>query len=412
MKFSSKLACVFLIPSIAISTFTFAETNVVERSSSITLSSLANDLYQRFLPQQKQLAQQQKIDANTELANAAFAEAATVNLEHYNDVIGSSDGFQEWQGSVDLPLWLPGQKQQQLALSESLTAELPANRSYLLLAASEQVRNLVWSVALAETKVIQSMQVWQAAQELEENVKSRVAAGELAGTEGLLAQSHVLEMQSEYLQAKTDLDLALTNYQHQTGQQVLPIIFEENLSIETSINQQHPYLVLLEQEINTLRTKQELARYEGAVNPSLSVGVRRERGGHDESFNHSVGVGINIALDDGVYRKSNIADASSALADASIKRQQIKHELESNYFRRLNELEAKQQQLKLIVKQEATAREYLLLQQRAFDLGEIDLVSLLRSRVLANDAHNRKISLQISIKHAISQANQALGVLL
>ena len=182
------------------------------------------------------------------------------------------------------------------------------------------------------------------------------------------------------------------------------------MSTQTTINQQHPYLALLDQKISTLRTKQQLARFDGAINPNLSVGIRRERGGHDESFTHSVGVGISFALDDAVYRNSNIALAASSLADADIERLQLERDLQTELLRQRYQLQAKQQQLELVVKQEKTAQQYLLLQQRAFDLGEIDLVSLLRSQALVNDAHNRKISLQVNIKHAISAVNQSLGI--
>jgi len=399
-----------VITGLVQSPFTFAETRVFERSSSMTMSSLVKNVYDRYLPQQKERAQQQRIDANTEFANARFADTASINLEHYNDVIGSSDGYQEWQGSVDLPLWLPGQQQQQLALSQTLSAELPAYQQRLLLEASAKVRNVLWPVVLAETEVAQTWQTWQTAQDLEQNVASRVTAGELAGTEALLANSHALEMQSRYVQAQSALDLALASYQNQTGENALPENFEETLSTQTTLNSQHPYLALLDQKIATLRTKQELARFDGAINPNLSLGIRRERGGHDESFTHSVGVGISFALDDAVYRNSNIATAGASLADADIERLQLERELQAELLRQRHQLQSKQQQLTLMIEQEKSAQQYLLLQQRAFDLGEIDLVSLLRSQALANDANNRKTGLQIDIKHAISAVNQALGV--
>jgi len=410
MMFRNKLACVFVVTGLVLSPFTFAETMVFERSSSMTMSSLVKNVYARYLPRQRERAQQQQIDANTKFANASFAATASINLEHYNDVIGSSDGYQEWQGSVDLPLWLPGQKQQQLALSHTLSAELPAYQQRLLLDASAKVRAVLWPVVIAETDVTHSWQTWQSAQELEHNVISRVKAGDLAGTEALLAHSHALEMQSRYLQAQSDLDLALARYQNQTGENTLPAIVEETLSPQTTIDQQHPYLALLDQKIATLRTKQELARFDGAINPNLSVGIRRERGGHDESFTHSVGVGISFALDDAVYRGSNIALAAASLADADIERLQLERELQAELLRQRHQLQAKQQQLELVIEQEKTGQQYLLLQQRAFDLGEIDLVSLLRSQMLTNDAHNRKVSLQVSIKHAISAVNQSLGI--
>jgi outer membrane protein, heavy metal efflux system len=410
MKLRNILTCLCLMIGLVFSPYSMADITI-ERSSAMSLSSLVKKVNERQLASLKQLAQQQQVNANTALGNALFAGTANVNLNHFNDVIGSSDGFQEWESSVDLPLWLPGQKQQQLALSDTLSAEIPAYQQRLLLDASATVRSTVWAVALTETNVKQNYQVWQTAQKLEQNVASRVKAGELAGTEALLASSHALEMQGRYLQAKTELDYAWNNYQNYTGEMSLPENIKESLSEQTHINQKHPYLALLDQQILTLRAQQDLARFDGAVNPNLSFGLRRERDDHDDDYNNSVGIGISFALDNEVYQNPNLASAASELADATIERQRLERELQDALLRHRHQLQAKQQQLELVNEQDKTAKKYLLLQQRAFDLGEIDLVSLIRSQSLADEAVNRKTSLQVDITHAVSTVNQALGMI-
>jgi outer membrane protein, heavy metal efflux system len=410
MKLRHTFTCLFLMTGLLLSSYSIAEVTI-ERSAAMSLSSLVKTVQERQLASLKQTAQQQQVDANTALGNAIFAGTANVNLNHFNDAIGSSDGYQEWESSVDLPLWLPGQKQQQLALSDTLSAEIPAYQQRLLLDASATVRSTVWAVVQAETKVKQSYQVWQTAQNLEQNVDSRVKAGELAGTEALLASSHALEMQGRYLQAKAELDYAWNNYQNYTGQMSLPEKIEENLSEQTVIDQKHPYLALLDQQILTLRAQQDLARFDGAVNPNLSFGLRRERDDYDDDYTNSVGVGISFALDDEVYQNPNLANAASELADANIERRRIERELQDNLLRLRHQLHSKQQQLELVNKQDKTAKQYLLLQQRAFDLGEIDLVSLIRSQSLADEAVNHQTSLQVDIKHAVSTVNQALGMI-
>jgi len=410
MRLRHTFTCLSLLTGLLFSPYSIAEVTI-ERSAAMSLSSLVKSVQERQLASLKQTAQQQQVDANTALGNAMFAGTANVNLNHFNDAIGSSDGYQEWESSVDLPLWLPGQKQQQLALSDTLSAEIPAYQQRLLLDASATVRSTVWAVVQAETKVKQSYQVWQTAQNLEQNVASRVKAGELAGTEALLASSHALEMQSRYLQAKAELDYAWSNYQNYTGKMSLPEKIEENLSEQTVINQKHPYLALLDQQILTLRAQQDLARFDGAVNPNLSFGLRRERDDYDDDYTNSVGVGISFALDDEVYQNPKLANAASELADANIERRRIERELQDNLLRLRHQLHSKQQQLELVNKQDKTAKQYLLLQQRAFDLGEIDLVSLIRSQSLADEAVNHQTSLHVDIKHAVSKVNQALGMI-
>jgi outer membrane protein TolC len=391
-----------------------AEVLKLELSNAITLSSLTDKVYQQHPAHDNGLAQQQLINANSSLANARFADAPNINLLHQNDIVGSDDGLQEWIGSVDLSIWLPGQKKQQLSLSDKMAAELPAYEQQIRLDASATVRELIWNAVLANNATTQAYQVWQSAQKLEQDVAARVKAGELAGTALLLADTNVLDMHSQYLLTQAELEIALKNYRYYTGENALPQHYEELLSDlnNSVISQQHPSLMIMEQQINTLRTKQDIAHFEGVSNPILSVGVKSERSIRGEHFNNSVGVGVSFSFDDSVYRQPAIANAAKELADVEITRQQLERKLNIILFSQLHDLETKQQQLELVKEQNITTQQYLALQQRAFDLGEIDLVSLLRSQSLANASTNRKLALEIDIKHAVAKVNQALGVTL
>ena len=422
MSFQTKLTLVCIAAGMGISQSTFAEIVQLEHSTDVTLSSLTQAVYERHPALHNELAQQQQINANTDLANATFADVKSISVSHFNDVIGSDNGSQEWEGSVDMPLWLPGQKQQQLVLSDKLSAELPAYKQQIKLDASAKVRELIWNVVLADNVTIQAHQVWQSSKELEKDVAARVNAGELASTEHLLANNNTLEMHGQYLLATAELEHALNSYQYVTGENSLPQVYEESLPVAYSdnqqphslavIDQQHPSLMLLEQQINTLRTQQDLAQFDGAVNPSLSVGVRSERGERGENFNNSFGIGVSFALDNDVYRRPAIANAAKELADAEITHQELERALNITLFSQLHDLDTKQQQLVLVNEQNEATQKYYSLQQRAFELGEIDLVNLLRSQSLANETQNRQQALEIDIKHMIAMTNQALGLVL
>lgn len=419
MSVRAILSSVLITLGVSFSHNLLAEIVTPERSDAVTLTTVTDKVYQQHPAQQMDAVMQQQSNANTDKANAFFADASTVNLSHQNDVVASNNGLQEWEANLEMPLWLPGQKQQQLALSDKILAEIPAYKQALRLQASGQVRDLIWKVALAEAASKHAWQAWQTAQKLESDVKTRVTAGELANTELLLANTNVLEMRSKYLELAAELEHAISSYKHVTGEQYLPTKYDESLPelasghhADVVVNQQHPSLLILDQQIDTLRTKQDLAKFDGAINPNLSVGVRRERGDRSEAFDNSFGVGISFALDDKVYRQSAVADAARELADAEVARKQLERELNITLFSVLHDLETKQQQLTLIDEKDATTQKYLALQQRSFELGETDLVTLLRSQELANESHSRKQVVEIEIKHLIAKVNQAMGLLL
>ena len=389
-----------------------AETLSLQRSDAVTLSSLVQKVYEPHPSRQNELAYQQKVEANTDLANALFADASQVLLIYNDDVVGSGDGFREFDGGVVMPFWLSGQKQQQQALSEKIAAEVPAYQQQLKLQISATIRDLVWNIITAETAEIQAKKTWETAQRLEQDVAARVKAGDLAGSELLLASTNALEMNSHYIEAQGELGNALTIYQQFTEETALPQQVEEILSSKTNIDAQHPSLALYDQQINTLRAEQGLAHYEDAVNTTFYVGVKSSRDDNHSSFNNSLGLGITFALDDDVYRQPAVADAGIDLTNAEVARQNLARQLRIVLSSEIYDLEVKKQQLELAIEHDKTTQQYVLLQQRAFDLGEIDLVALLLSQKLANESRSRKQLLEVSIKHMTAKVNQAVGIVL
>lgn len=389
-----------------------ADTVQASYSEALTLSSVAEQVYQRLPGKLGETKFSQLKQANDDVSRSLFAAPATANLSHYNDAVGSGDGFQEWEGSVDLPLWLPGQKQANQAVSTKIMAELPAYQAELKLQASGEVRDRIWHVKLAEAELAQSTQVWVTAQQLENDVKTRVEAGDLPTTEALLAGSNTLEAESKRLQAEANLRQQLKAYQLLTGTDAIPSQIAESLSEASDISATHPVLALQDQLIGRLQAEMGVAQYAAASNPNLSVGVRRERGDDSESFNHSLGVGISIALDDKRYSQPAIAEASVALTEAQVTRMQLEKQLQQQLLLSKENLAANQAQLALVTEQDKTTQQYYQLQKQAFDLGELNLVELLRSQVLANESQSRKRRLEVLIEQNIAAVNQALGVIL
>ncbi len=381
-------------------------------SSSLSLSSVTEQVYQRLPGKLAESKFTQLQQANEALGNALFAEPATASLDHFNDGIGSSDGYQEWEGSVDMPLWLPGQQQAQQALSSKIIAQLPAYQNRLRLQASGEVRELIWQVKLAQARLQQATEVWETAKLLQQDVESRVKAGELAANEALLASSNTLEAHSQMVAAESDLSQQLKTYSLITGLQSLPAQVTEQVSDKNEVPASHPVLMMQDQVIARLQAEMGVARFEGSANPSVSVGVRRERGDDSESFNNSLGIGFSMPLDNKRYSQLAVAESAAALADAQVARQELERQLNKKLLASLESLSATRQQLALVAEQDQTTHQYYQMQKRAFDLGEINLIDLLRSQLLANESRSRKRELEVLVEQQKAQVNQSLGVIL
>ncbi len=378
----------------------------------VTLKSLTNYVYNQAPARQGESSLQALSDARKARASTLFAEPATISFNHFNDGIGSGDGLREYESAVSMPLWLPGQKRQQQNWSQELANQLPYYQQRLRLEASGLVRQHVWQVMYAAAKVRQAETTQENAKALYDSVTKRVAAGDLPETEKLLAESHLLSMQNQRQNAQNQLQQTINQYYYHTGQRSLPADVEETLPAQREITAAHPLLAELSQQIATLRSEMHNAQYAGAVNPSVSVGIKRERDNGSEPFNNSLGLGFNMAIGDEPYSEPAIAEAAKAMADVDIARQQLKKQLEAQLLAQLDQLQAQQAQQQRLREQYDLSEAYLERQQASFEFGQIDLMTLLRVEAQAYENRAQVQMLEIAIGQTIAEINQTLGVTL
>lgn len=378
----------------------------------VTLKSLTNYVYNQAPARQGESSLQELSEARKTRASTLFAEPATISFNHFNDGVGSGDGLREYESAVSMPLWLPGQKRQQQNWSQELANQLPYYQQRLRLQSSGLVRQHIWQVMHAAAQVRQAETTLENAEALFDSVKKRVDAGDLPKTEKLLAESHLLSMQNQRQNAQNQLQKTINQYHYQTGQRSLPIDVEENLPPQQEITVDHPLLAELSQQIATLRSEMHNAQYAGAVNPSVSVGVKRERDNGSEPFNNSLGLGFTVAIGDKPYSEPAIAEAAKAMADVEIARQQLKKQLEAQLLAQQDQLQSQQAQQEMLRKQYDLSAAYLERQQASFEFGQIDLMTLLRVEAQAYENRAQVQMLEIAIGQTIAEINQTLGVTL
>lgn len=399
------LVCLF----IGLSASVISHAGLAEDAAPITLKTLTDYVYIHHPARHAEASMDALAASRSALAGQLFAEPLSLSVNHFNDVIGSGDGLQEWETSIEMPIWLPGEKRQQQNLSRHLAAELPYYQQRIRLDASAQVREHVWKVMLAAVKVRHAEVLQENSESLLSNVQQRVKGGDLASSESLLAQSHQLEMQSQLATAKVDLQQNLNQYRYLTEQKVLPDEVEEGLATPVVIHRDHPLLAEMEQKIARQRSEVANAGYDNVRHPSLSLGVKRERDEHADPYNNSIGVGISFALNDVRYQQPAIAVASRQLAELQIAQQQQVRQLEAALLAALDRLKTLQQRQTVLKQQLEISQEYVSMQQRSFEMGGINLTTFLRSQEVADKHRHQLLQLEIEIQWKIAQINQITG---
>jgi outer membrane protein TolC len=385
-----------------------------------SLNEAVEQAWQRTRQADVQAARSAELDARERVNGAWFPESPTVGADVRRDLPrwaepfgaqqGSERGMNEWEVGVSVPLWLPGQRDAQGKVITGERAESGARATADRLVVAGEVREALWSVVRTRSVSTLAAARRDAAQALERDVARRVAAGDLARTDLLLAQSELLASRAALAQAEADERGALEVYALLVGVRALPRDALEDVPSDAAL-EGNPALVAALERIAASRARLDLAQTVRRDSPTLSIVPRFEREVDGGDYRNTVRVGIAIPLDTDVRNAPRIAAASTAYAEAQVAALAVKRSLETALARARNAVDAAAAQAAIAESQRAVADENLQLIDRAFRLGERGLVDLLRVRAIAREAQIASELARSELGLARARLNQTLGVM-
>jgi outer membrane protein TolC len=332
-------------------------------------------------------------------------------LRYQSDQMLSDDGLRETEGYVELPLWLPGQRQAREALASRLLAEADRGPEQLRWKVSEQVRERAWTLRLAQAARVLAEHQLESTKAFEDEIRRRVTAGELARTDLILAQQETSRRESVHQEAIATEQQARAAWVSYTGFEQLPDNLEEDFRASGEIGDSHPLLAAAAATVQRQRAARDDARISQRANPLLYLGARRERGSSDDPHINSLGAEIKIPFGGAGHAAPAIAEAEAALTEAEAKYLETRNELELALEQQRLALEQAKTGVALARNRNQLAQEALRLSERAFELGESNLRALLLAR---QDGAAAALNLELrSLERLrdIARYNQALGVI-
>ncbi|MEX2488571.1 MAG: TolC family protein [Pseudomonadales bacterium] len=393
-----------------------AESNLavinIPTASGLSLADVLEATYQRNPSREVLKARLDEAAAIRRQANALLADDAALQVRHNTGQVGNVENLREWEWGVELPVWLPGQRDARRQVAENRTQSVTASKHALQLAIAGQLRDLLWTIRANSNQALLNHKAWQTARDLEQDVNRRVEAGELAHLDRVLARQETLDRQEAYLNARATLKQNFSRYRILTGLETIPAQFREQQANNQTVDQNHPGLADAMASVETKRAKRKQVEIERRDNPTVMVGTRHERpAAIGNKYENTIGVTVNIPLGLPAQAAPRIAAAESSLAQSQTERDLLKRELDISLQKAKDRLAATGEALELAQKQAQLARENLALTRRSFDLGETNLFDLLRVQAKAFrtelNLRQRKIELQANI----AQYNQAVGVI-
>jgi outer membrane protein TolC len=274
-----------------------------------------------------------------------------------------------------------------------------------------QVREAVWTAALAAGRLKQAEQALISARALEREMAQRAAAGELAPMEVALAEQDTLARALEREDARLAWAQALQAVRLLSGQETLPEPLEETPPDARALPDDHPALLATSALTDQARAGRERVRRDRFGQPVVSLGMKQARDQRGLDTTDSLQLEVSLPFSLKRLHAPELAAAERSLTEAEVEQRQTRRELE----RRLAEAElawrGAADALALAERQQQTAARSLKLTERAFALGELDLNRLLRAREQARLADLTLALRRLERGRATARLNQALGVI-
>ena len=374
-----------------------------------TLQQAVDSAWRRAPVAQTLEARQNEAAAARGLAGSWLATSPTLGLSQRNDTGASGRDQRESDLSVSTSIWLPHQKRARETLAERSTEEIAAHLSATRLEIAGLVRSRLWEAAAARVMLDERQGHVQHLEQLAEEVQRRVKAGDLARSDGLLAEQEVLAARVQVLHARTAAAEALARYRVLTGLPELPALEPEPLhETDAPANLR---LQAAQASEGRARASLRLAEASRTAPPTVALSVRREDERTLREPARSIGIALQIPLGSAGRNRSIEAQASTVIATAAAEAAQVHASAAADVEVARERLANTRLALATANARAAALHEHTALFAKAFQHGERGLAELLRSHALTHEADVAVAQQRVALGLAHASLNQALGIL-
>jgi len=373
------------------------------------LQSLFEQAWQRSAAGRSQAARAGEAHAVDAQSRSWLANAPVLGVGQRTDRWNDGQGQRESEASLSATLYLPGQVNARRAFSNRNMEQVEAQRDKARLDLAGELRTRIWDAAAAEALLDEREVHFKRTDALLSEIMRRVHAGELARSDGLLAQQEVAAARVAAEEARSAARTALARLQQLTGNPVAPEAVAEQLaSKEVSPD---PRLAVAQAAERTAAAALRVADTARLPSPTLTLSTHRERESQLVSPQRSIGVAVQIPL--GSAGRNQVAQSQALVqkAAAAAEAEQLALTLESERALAKARVQDANAALEAARQQAAAMREYSELIEKAFRLGERGLAELLRGHMLSHEAQVAARRQQVALGRAHAMYNQAAGVL-
>ena len=395
-------------------------------SLSATASPMAPTLEQAVEAAWQRATQAREVEGQTQRATAErvaisslWAAPPALEFSYRDDRWQTSAGRREAEAGLAWPLWLPGQRKARGAAVgadvELSQAAVQAGRLHF----AGLVREAAWGIAAQKAESDLADAQVRSLQEISDDVRRRVKAGDLAHADALAAQSEALAAQSAQLAARQRLSASQSQWMTLTGIALAPYLPSVPVSEGTAVSpggahfavETHPDARVAALTVERARKRLDVVAATRRDPPELLLRIRQDIPGRGESAQNSIGVGVRIPLGTASRNQPLQAAALSELDVALTTKQRIEERLTAEAALAQTAMQSAEQQLEADRQRSVLLRERAALSDRSFKAGETPLPELLRALAAATQADTSFARQQVALGLARARFQQSLGIL-
>lgn len=405
----------FLLPLLFVPIFAHAENlprvehhDPMVVDSQLSLSQLVDSTLEKYPDSQWLTALENEVSALKQRGDSWTAGASTAGLRYQE---ASSGTLHYLDGTIDVPLWNLGQRDANQRIGEKAQQDSTMQMVVTKWRVAGLIRAALWDISLQELRLQQAQTELAAAEQLANDVKRRVQAGDLAETDSLLAQTEVLQKRSGLTLAEAEVMHARKRFSSITQSTKVPANFQEKLSTQKEIEQTHPALQAVNSQIERKQAELEALQLVGSGQTNVTIGINSDRGDTRSNKTESFNVGVNVPFGGESHLAPQVAALNVEINKLRSERDQLFRDLEQNHHEAEHNLQVNQAELTISNELKTVAEKHLKMTQRSFLVGEIDLIDLLKIQSQTQLAVLTAKERAVIVQRDFAFYNQAVGVL-
>jgi cobalt-zinc-cadmium efflux system outer membrane protein len=349
--------------------------------------------------------------ALTQRTESLVAGYPMLYLQYIDDRYWSNQGIVQIQTGYQVPIWMWGQRSASRAVAEE--AEKSANLFAIALKheITGLVRESLWNLKLMENRRGLAQQVFDVSRQLLATVKRRVELGDLARSDELMAESDLLDKQSQLTVAEAEVMHARKAYMNLTRLDKAPKQFEEKRSATAEIHEQHPAIAAANALVERAQAEVEFTRLSKQGNqPTILVGTQHERFNRGGSLNNETNLVLQIPFGGESWNAPYVAQANVTLNHKIADRAALIRSLEKALHEAEHNLEVDRATLTIANQRKDIAETHLNMSRLAFEAGEIQLIDYLKIQATSQAALRDAMERAILVQRDTAFYNQVVGV--